>query len=135
MSKTPALDTSVQEQIQALASELATMRAELSALHNTPRTSLKQHNRCPSCQSTSILHCNEIRDYSAEGHTPMSIQLNGVFRKRSVGTFEVYICRQCELAEWYVRGAGDIQPDKLDKGNRKNIRIIDSDTPSSGPFR
>jgi hypothetical protein len=66
---------------------------------------------------------------------PMSIQLVGVIRIRSVGDFEVYICRDCELAEWYVKGAKDIDPEALDKKNRKLVRIIENEIPENGPFR
>lgn len=136
MSNSSNSDSSWQAQVDELRSELALMRAELTSLRNSPRTSLKLHNRCPSCQGTSVLHCNEIRDYNNDNsHSPMSIQLMGVLRKRAIGSFEAYICRQCEFVEWYLKGAADIVPGKLDKRNRKNIRIVDSEMPKDGPFR
>ena len=131
----PAESASIKEELVALRSVVESLQAEVARHRNASRTSLKEHHRCPQCQGTSILHCDEIQDHNAAGPMPMSIQLSGIFTQRTMGDFEVYICRKCELAEWYVKGAGDIVPEELDKKNRKLVRIIENETPSNGPFR
>ena len=126
---------SLTEELAALRREVALLQTEIARHRNASRTSLKEHHRCPQCQGTSILHCDEIQDHTASGPVPMSIQLSGSFSLRTVGDFEVFICRRCELAEWYVKGVGDIDPQKLNKKYRKLVRIIDNETPGNGPFR
>tara|TARA_R110002096_G_scaffold44526_11_gene120359 strand:+ start:24626 stop:25030 length:405 start_codon:yes stop_codon:yes gene_type:complete len=126
----------IMAELAALRGEVETLRAEVASHRNASRTSLKEHHRCPQCQGTSVLHCAEIRDHNhGGGHMPMSIQTSGTFRLRTEGDFEVYICRNCELAEWYLKGARDIVPEKLDKKNRKLVRIIENANLDNGPFR
>lgn len=131
----PMNSSEVTEELAALRSLVETLRAEVASHRTASRSSLKEHHRCPQCGGTSILHCSEIRDHNQGGHMPMSIQLSGLLQNRSEGDFEVYICRRCELAEWYLKGASDINPAKLDKKNRKLVRIIENDVPEDGPFR
>lgn len=126
----------LEAEIDQLRAELSDLREKLAHVTRYPGTSLRRHSRCPACGGTSILHISELRDHTyGDAHSAMSIEIKGVFRRRHIGMFEVFVCRQCELAEWYVQGAGEIEPEALDKINRKNITIIDDTPPDGGPFR
>lgn len=105
-------------------------------MRRRPGTSMREHHRCPGCHGRSFLHLSRVRDHNyGDAHTFMAIEVKGTFRKRGIGTFELYVCRSCELAEWYVSGAGEIDPQTLDDTNRQYVRIIDEEVPGEGPFR
>jgi len=65
----------------------------------------------------------------------MSIEIKGALSERNTGRFELWVCRSCEYAEWYVSGAADIDPGELDKKNRKHVRLVDASVEADGPFR
>lgn len=126
----------IHTQLQELRTEVEALRRELQRVRRHPGVSMRAQNRCPQCNGRSILHLRRVRDHNyGDAHTAMAIQLEGVFKKREIGAFELFVCRQCEFGEWYVSGAGEIDPEKLDKANRKNVRIIDEEPPDGGPFR
>ena len=126
----------LEAEVDQLRAQLQALREQLDGLTRYPGASLRRHNRCPACGGTSILHVAEVRDHNyGDAHTGMAIQIKGVFKRKLLGAFEVFVCRQCELAEWYVKGAGEIDPENLDKANRKNVVIIDGTPPEDGPFR
>ena len=122
-------------ELQELHDEVARLRSEVSSFRHKPGTSMRHRNLCPMCGARSFLHASEIRDGSV--HRPMALQIDGTLKytQTEIGVFQVYICRSCEFAEWYVAGAGDIDPEKLDKKNRQKVRIIDGQPPKDGVFR
>ena len=122
--------------VERLQREVEGLRAELEAARQRPGASMRTHHRCPQCNGTSFLHLQRVRDHNyGDAHTFMAIQIEGIVRKRGIGTFEVYVCRRCELCEWYVTGASDVDIDRLDRANRKHIRLIDEEPPPGGVFR
>lgn len=132
----PQTLATLRAELQKLSSEVERLRNEVEAVRRSPGTSLRKHNLCPMCGARSVLHASEIRDRSAgSDRSLMALQSEGVFKERAIGAFQAYICRGCDFAEWYVSGAGDITPEKLDKYNRKKIRIIEGQVPSDGAFR
>ncbi len=130
--------TRMQGEIDELRAELERLKADLSRARTNPGDSMREQLTCPKCKGRSILHMQRVRDYNYSNmHVPMAIQeqATGFFSKRTIGAFELYACRACEYAEWYVVGAGEVDPTELDKENRKLIHIIENEPPESGPFR
>jgi len=128
----------LKDELQELRAELEQLRAEVSRNDPSHGDSMRSQLTCPKCKGRSILHVERLRDHNyGNNHTHMAIQENiaGLFRKKWTGAFEVYVCRACEYAEWYVTGAGDIEPEKLDRQNRKYVRIIDGEPSESAPYR
>ena len=135
MNDSQTLET-LRRALDDLRSEVERLRVEVGAVRSNPGTSLRSHNKCPMCDERSVLHVREIRDRSSgSDKSPMALQINGVFAETAMGVFQAYICRGCDFAEWYMSGAGDIDHEKLDKNNRKNVSIIDGQLPTDGVYR
>jgi predicted nucleic-acid-binding Zn-ribbon protein len=120
-------------EIAALRQEVRALRQEIADGRMVSGHSMRKHGRCPRCGHADLLHVSRIYDHSLGDY--MKVHSEGLFRGRPTGTFEVYACRQCEFAEWYVVGAGEMDPKKLGHLNRDHVRIIRSDPPGDGPFR
>ncbi len=123
-------------ELEDLRSEVRNLRMEMAREKAHPGASMRQKGICRCCGGRSFLHVARVRDHNyGDAHTFMAIEHRGILKNKSTGTFELYACRRCELVEWYVTGAGDIDPDTLDRKNRENIRIVDDSLPPSGPLR
>ena len=117
--------------VERLSADVETLRAVISASRERIALTMRGQTRCPGCGCTSILHSFKILD-RADGNFRKNLALvqPSVWRGRTEGELEVYACRQCGLAEWYVKGVGEI-----DATNAQFELIEGVKGDSSGPYR
>ncbi len=132
------MDDNSSKRIATLEAELAALRAEietLSAMVGAAREridlSMRGQQRCPACACRSILHANEVLDRGdGDSREKMALVKPSVWRSRTDGHFQVYVCTKCGLVEWYMDDVNDIPVDD------KVVRIIEGQEPSAGgPYR
>jgi hypothetical protein len=127
----------LEERVTALTAEVHELRRGLEAARGHIDLTMRKQLRCPACGGASILHVGRIRDHRfGEAFAAMAIQLTqGILKTTIIGEFELYVCRACGLGEWYVKDAGAIKLEGLDKQNREHVRIIDNTREPAGPYR
>lgn len=121
----------LREQLDHVRNELRTMQAHLDTALRRTSPSLRESLRCPACGGTTILHAPEVLDRAEGGaREPMAIAQPSVWRSRTVGLLELYFCKRCGRAEWYVKDHAELEADG------KSIREIDgSRGPGDGGYR
>ncbi len=121
----------MREQLDRMQGELQTMQGHLDTALRRTSPSLRESLRCPACGGTTILHAPEVLDRAEGGaREPLAIAQPSVWRSRTVGLLELYFCKRCGRAEWYVKDHAELQADG------KTIREIDgSRGPGDGGYR
>lgn len=127
----------LEQQVTRLSEQLAELGRSVDTARGHLTLSMRKQLRCPACGARSLLHFAHVRDHNyGNAFAPMAVELRGMVSTTPFGEFEIYVCRACGIVEWYIKGAGEIDPEQLDKKNRENIRIIDNDLPEGdGPYR
>ncbi len=116
----------------SLVREVDELRQQI-ALDSAVEDTMRRRQRCPACAAQSILHFATVRDHNyGDAFAPMALELRGILSTTPIGEFEIYVCRGCGLVEWYVKGAGEIDPAKLDKHNRASVTLIEHEPPAPG---
>jgi len=77
---------------------------------------VKRSGRCPKCEHERLFHSACVMD-RGEGNEAMclAIQREPIYA-RDVGVFEVYACRACGFAEFYVRSPEELEDAVEDGG-------------------
>ncbi|RMG06649.1 MAG: hypothetical protein D6731_25265 [Planctomycetota bacterium] len=73
---------------------------------------MKRSGKCPKCGSRELFHTPEVMD-RGEGNValPFAVGRTGPVHAHDYGQFELFACRRCGYAEFYV-----IDPGALDGG-------------------
>ncbi len=71
------------------------MRAQLDTLTTTRGWTMAGQVRCPGCGGRKLLHVTKVLDRAQGSSKTLAIAQKGAFRERSIGEFQVYICRGC----------------------------------------
>jgi predicted nucleic-acid-binding Zn-ribbon protein len=112
----------LEQQISQLTEEVSALRAELGGARGRVELTMKRQTRCPGCGKRKLLHASWVLDRGESNmREKMALAKPSIWRKRTVGEFEIYTCLSCGLAEWYVRDPTEVPVDG------KAFRIIDGD--------
>jgi hypothetical protein len=121
----------LQEAVASLRDEVQVLRVKLDAASRRANTSLREGLRCPGCGGTTILHAPQVLDRAdGGGRAAMALVQPSMWRSTTIGELEVYFCKRCGLAEWYVKDTTTIHADG------EQIRELDgSRGPTGGAYR
>lgn len=121
----------LQETVASLLDEVGSLRVKLDSASRRVNTSLRESLRCPGCGGTTILHAPQVLDRADGGaRAAMALTQPSMWRSATVGELEVYFCKRCGLAEWYVK-----DPTKI-RADGEQIRELDgSRGPTGGAYR
>ncbi len=120
--------TELEQRVGELTAQVQSLRQEVA---DRPRltSTMKNDVRCPACDGGQILHANEVLDRDRGQRFKLAVVQPSVWRSKTRGKFEVYICTNCGLCEWYVRQPGEIPTDD------KRFRLIERGKTDAGPYR
>jgi hypothetical protein len=119
----------LQGQLASLQSLVESLRSEIADARGSANFSMRSQTRCPACRCVKILHSKKVLDSSDSGRGALSLQQPSVWSSKRVGEFEVYICTECNLAEWYA-DLSDVDPTDL-----RQFELLDGTTPGGGVYR
>lgn len=134
MPDTPAEDArlaALEQRVEELERAQAQLQQRLAADPHPSGDTMRKRLICPACGCRRFVHAVEILD-RGDGNVryPMAVVQPSRWRTKGLGGFEVFICLDCGLAEWYVR-----EPEALE-GAGEHLRVVDGSLPEGGgPFR
>jgi len=112
----------LEQQISQLTQEVAALRADVGSARGRVELTMKRQTRCPGCGTRKLLHASWVLDRGESNmRERMALAKPSIWRKRTVGEFQLYVCMSCGLAEWYVREPTEVPVDG------KDFRVIDGD--------
>jgi predicted nucleic-acid-binding Zn-ribbon protein len=121
---------------------LTTLRSELEDLRAQLReelarvkvgVTLKRNGQCPACGSRRFLHAPRVLDDSQGNRLEMAILKPSIWKAKTLGTFEAFVCTACGFVEWYARDVAELE--EIPKRDEA-FKIHDaSDEPTKGPYR
>lgn len=115
------------EQLRHTVSELKQQLASLRV--GGDATTMRRHVRCPACGGGKIIHAPKVLDRTDGSRETMALAQPSVWRSRTVGQFQVYICVGCGLAEWYVQDPEAVAQEEL-------FSVVQAPEPGQdGPYR
>jgi len=94
-----------------LGAEQERVRAEICAARGRVNLSMRRQIQCPACGCTTIVHATEVLDRSDGTRYPLALAKPSIWRSRTVGHLEAYICSDCALVEWYVKDLDEVEID------------------------
>lgn len=117
-------------EIASLRAEIQSLKAKLDTAERRTAPSIRDSLRCPNCGGTTIFHAREVLDRAEAGREALAIAQPSVWRSRTVGKLELYFCKRCGRAEWFVKDHAEIEADG------EAFREIDgSRGPAEGGYR
>ena len=128
-------NTSLAKRIESLEKIVKELTHRLGQSPPSDHLTMKRHQICPKCSHRSFLRVNQLLDNATAGSIPVSINRASIWGTKPEGTFEVFACRNCEFVEWYLDGAGQLDPKTFKKIYKEQVEIIEAPNPESGVFR
>lgn len=95
------------DRVAQLERELAELKADLGAARGRVKLSMRAQLRCPDCGGRKLAHSPQVND-GDQGRYALGLAQPSIWRSKRVGEFEVYLCTECGLAEWYVKDARNL---------------------------
>lgn len=126
------------ERIEALQAELSKLRKSLDSLQAQVASArdridltMRGQTRCPACGCRRIMHAREVLDRGdGDMRQKLALAKPSFWRSKVVGEFEVYLCTDCGLVEWYAKDLHEVEIDG------KVFRILEGEAPGrDGPYR
>jgi predicted nucleic-acid-binding Zn-ribbon protein len=107
---------------------------------------MRSTQTCPKCAGRKFAISEEFRqpDHATPNttspfpaitivaHRPAE-ERTGPWARKTVGTFETWICVGCGYTEFYAKGLDDIEA--LAKQHPDRLRILDAGSVKQGPYR
>lgn len=90
-------------QVEDLARKVADLQAMITAAQGRAEFTLRGQRRCQACGGRRVMYADHVLDRSDSGRTRMALLQPSIWRSRGAGEFEVYVCADCGLVEWYVK--------------------------------
>ena len=120
----------LQQQVDELRRQVEALRQELRGTTERAALTMRAQTRCPACGNRRILHADKVLDRDAGSLNELALIQTSVWSGKGAGRFEVFICTQCGLTEWYVKDLAELAQQE------KHFAVIDA-TPKeeSGPYR
>lgn len=115
-------------QVDELTAAVADLRAQLTAAQGRAELTLRGTCRCPACGGRRVLRADSVLDRSDSGRTKMALLQPSIWRVKGAGEFEVYLCADCGLVEWYVK-----DPEEL--LDHLELQAVPSAQEEGGPYR
>ena len=130
-------DVATEALLAALNAELASLRVQVEGLTRDLRTAqghvdltMRGRGQCRVCGCKRIAHALKILDSSEGGQRlEMALFQPSIWRSKTHGKLEAYICTACGIVEWYVKDPGTLEE------HEDHLRILDGTVPDPGPFR
>ena len=121
-----------QARITALELAITELRAQLELLREERRPSMGRSLKCFACDGERILHVREILEGGYSKSAPLSLgsTVSTWTGHKPGDPLEVYVCRNCNLVEWYATGFG-----KLEIDGKTVIELTRESLPSRDPYR
>lgn len=120
----------LETRIASLEEELARLKVDVGAAQGRVKLTMRGQRRCPSCGSTKLVYSPKVND-GDQGRYELGLAQPSIWRSKRVGIFEVYLCSQCGLAEWYVRDSGELL-----SAHPELFKAIDgANSDEGGPYR
>lgn len=88
--------------------EIEGLKQQLLSARGSTELTMREQTRCPGCGCADLLHAPKILD---NGREALSVANPSAWFDRRIGEFQVFICSQCGLVEWYVKDPQTIEPD------------------------
>ncbi len=95
-------------QVEELTEKVADLSARLTAAQGRAELTLRGQRCCPACGCRRVLYSDHVLDRSDSGRTKMALLQPSIWRVRGAGEFEVYLCADCGLVEWYVKDSEEL---------------------------
>jgi hypothetical protein len=98
-------------EIASLHGQIQSLRAKVDAAERRTAPSIRDSLRCPNCGGTTIFHAQQVLDRTEAGREALAVAQPSVWRSRTVGKLELYFCKRCGRAEWFVKDHAEIEAD------------------------
>lgn len=98
--------------------KLEELTKENGSLKRRISLSMREDHICPRCEHATVIHASSVLERTDSTRESMAVCQPSVWSGKTEGEFEVYVCRGCGFAEWYVKdpeqlGAHDKSREKL----------------------
>jgi len=118
-----------EEQLAELESQLGqaqktleSLRSEIVDAKGGVNLTMRGQVRCPACGGREILHATKVLDRGESNmRYALALVKPSMWRGKTYGQFQVYICSACGLTEWYVDHPREVPVDG------KTIRHFEGD--------
>lgn len=120
----------LREQIEDLNAKLERLRHEMTGARERLDLTMKGKRICPGCGCRKILHSPQVLDRGAGTAEPLAVAQRSIWSGKGVGEFEIFICSECGLSEFYVKDPSRL----LEHGKR--VKLLQGLEPDKdGPYR
>ncbi len=122
----------LRERMTSLENLVRDLQLELTRASVGGFRSMRDTRRCPACGGQHLFHIPQALELTDTGTTPLAVHhYKTIWKPRSRGPIEYFICRSCLLIESHAKDLDGIDADG------KAVIAIDpeGDAPADGPFR